>query len=54
MRILEASTDIENVKLDTEEYLNIVYAELNEQNMDFRDFNISRIFTKHLIEKRLQ
>lgn len=54
MRILETSTDIENVKLDTEKYLNTVYAELNEQNMDFRDFNISKIFAKHLIEKRLQ
>lgn len=54
MRILETSTDIENVKLDAEEYLNIVYAELTEQNMDFRDFNISRIFAKQLIGKRLQ
>ncbi len=53
-KILETSTDVDNVKAETSKYLKETFNDINEENMDFRDFNISRIFAKKLIGKELQ
>lgn len=54
LRILETSTDVDNVKAETSKYLKETFNDINKENMDFRDFNISRIFAKKLIGKELQ
>ena len=53
-KILETSTDVDNVKAETSKYLKETYNDINEENMDFRNFNISKIFAKKLIGKELQ
>ena len=52
-RILETNTNLDNIKQETKKYLNTLYDKLKAENMDFRDANISKIFAKNLIEKRL-
>ncbi len=54
LRILESPTDTDNVKEETSRYLKETYNIINKENMDFRDFNISKIFAKNLIRKELQ
>ena len=54
LRILETSTDVDNVKLEASKYLKEKYKVLNDEKMDFRDFNMSRIFARNLIGKEMQ
>ena len=54
LRILETKTNTDNVKFEATEYLKEEYEILNESNMDFRDFNLSRIFAKNLLEKKIR
>ena len=53
-RILENSTDVDNVKMKTRRLLEEKYEELNEENMDYRNFNISKKNAKNLLEKKYQ
>lgn len=50
-RILEISTDDDNIKQIAEDILKEKYKKLDEKEMDFRDFNISKIVAKKVIEK---
>ena len=54
LKILDNPTDVNNVKVETTKYLNEKYNEINEENMDFRDFNISKIYAKQLIKKNIR
>lgn len=54
LKILKNSTDVDNTKNETGEYLQEVYDELTEEKTDFRNFNISKLFAKNLIRKELQ
>ena len=54
LRILKTRANIDNVKLETSKYLKEKYKALNEEKMDFRNFNMSKIFAKKLIEKEMQ
>lgn len=51
LRILEMPTDKNNVKSEVNTYLREKYKDLNEEKMDFRNFNMSKILAKSLIEK---
>lgn len=53
-KIMETGADVDNVKAETSKYLKETFNDINEENMDFRDFNISKIFAKKLIGKELQ
>ena len=53
-KIMETGSDVDNVKAETSKYLKETFNDINEENMDFRDFNISKIFAKKLIGKELQ
>lgn len=52
MRILETEENEEGIKRKTELYLNDMYNYLVSEDMDFRDFNISRILAKKLLEDK--
>lgn len=54
LRILEYDNNTEDVKKDIENYLNKLYVQLNTNNMDFRDINLSKFLTKSLLEKGLK
>lgn len=53
IRILEANTDVNDTKEQARKYLQSIYDSLKEKTFDIRDFNISEILAKALIEKRL-
>lgn len=53
LRILEYD-NTEDVKKEAENYLNRLYIQLNSNNMDFREFNLSKFLSKSLIEKGLK
>lgn len=54
-RILEASsTDTEEIKIEARKYLQDVYKRINEEKIDFRDFNISKLLAKNLIRNELE
>ena len=53
IRILDADEDIDNIKFETKYYLKEKYKELNEDKMDLRSFNISRLLAKNEIEKKI-
>ena len=50
-RILETTED-NDARWDAEAVLEEKYDNIVEENMDFRDFNISKIIAKNLIEKK--
>ena len=52
IRILDVENDEENVKSKTETYLRGIYTKLSQEQMDIRDFNISKIRAKELIENK--
>lgn len=54
LRILEIELDEEGIKMQTIEYLNEVYNNIDREKMDFRNFNISKFLAKNLIAKELQ
>lgn len=54
VRILETNSGNENVKVEAQKYLNTIYDELKQQDMDFRDYNLSRIAAKDLLEETLK
>ncbi len=54
LKFLQAKAGAEKVKVEASRYLKERYKELNEEKMDFRDFNLSKIFAKSIIEKALQ
>lgn len=54
-RILEASsTDTEEIKIEARKYLQDVYKRIDEEKFDFRNFNISKLLAKNLIENELE
>ena len=53
LRILEIQTGDENAKLETIEYLKEKYEYLNEEKIDFRNINLSKIFARNSIEKKI-
>lgn len=53
LKILEAPTDVENIKSETANYLREKYDVLTEENIDFRDFNISKIIARNLIKDKI-
>ena len=53
IRIIELPTDKNNTKFEVSKYLKDTYERLNEEKMDLRDFNISKIFAKNLIKEKM-
>ena len=54
MRILETKIGTQQIETETRKYLNRVYTNLEEQDMDFRDYNISRSKARKLLEEKLK
>lgn len=42
--------NINSAKTNARKYLKNIYNQLEERNMDFRDFNLSKIYAKHLLK----
>ena len=51
LRILESPTNEGNEKEETVRYLKSTYENLENEKMDFRDFNFSKVFAKKLIKR---
>ena len=50
IRVLNKSEEMTDDKAKNGNNLKRMYDKLNKQDMDFRDYNISKIYAKHLIE----
>lgn len=54
LRILETSQDTDDIKSETRRYINEKYKILNEEEMDYRNLNLSKIFAKSSIKSNMQ